>query len=61
MLKLQISYSVEYKGLFVFTEYLIFVSVLGIYLKKWEKFRLHIDEPPYNHDHGHDQKFFGNI
>ena len=34
------------KGLFVFTEYLIFVSILGIYLKKWEKFNLHIDIPP---------------
>ena len=35
------------KGLFVFTEYIILVSILGIHLKKWGKFKLHIDEPPY--------------
>ena len=35
------------KVFFVFIEYINFVSILGIYLKKWEKFKLHIDEPPY--------------
>ena len=35
------------KRLFILTEHLIFVSILRICLKKWEKLKLHIDKLPY--------------
>ena len=46
MLELQISYSGEQKGTFRFHKYLVFVSIRGLYLIKWENFKLHFDEPP---------------
>ena len=46
MLELQISYSENSKGILFLTEHLIFMNILGIHYKKWEKIKLHIDKPP---------------
>ena len=47
LLKCLLAIAWNSKELFVFTKYLIFVIILWIHLKKWEKFKLHVDEPPY--------------